>query len=183
MRILFFTLIILAVESPCFPDTATDISTFFRGHQDMFEEIQKRYNDKNDYKVKTMPGQKYASARPSRSTRSTHKSSVTASGAGSDVPPPDRPVTFSSKSAWADLTAVVENFHTHYTIKVTSTSPAEKWFIEKDDSAHTVISSGGLNDQYNFMIDQPGNFVAGQLNLRVINISDGNQYPSLFPLK
>jgi len=176
---LAYCLVIFLFPLAGFCDMAGDISTFFQEHANMFQEILKRYNDKGDYKYKPIAGQKYVSARvyPAKRKQS-------AMGEATEVPVgPDPPVVFTSKTAWADLKATVINYHTHFQVRVESSSPAEKWFLEKDDTNHTVISSGGLNDQYNFLIDQPGNFVSGQMNLRIINLSDGNQYPSLFPLK
>jgi hypothetical protein len=142
----------------------------------------RRYNDRLDYKFKPVVGQKFVAARHSGSGKSGGNGKNNGA-VGTEALQPDPPRIFSSKSAWADLKATVVNYHTHFQIKVESTTPAEKWILEKADSNHTVISSGGLNEQYNFVIDQPGNFVPGQFVLRVINTSDGNQYPSLFPLK
>ena len=160
-----------------------DIDTFFQSNASMFEEILKRYNDKGDYKYKPIVGQKMASTSAYSGVKKGVKTSTTPVVTTPTPIPPDPPKTFTTKSAWADLTATVKNYHTHFLIKVVSSTPAEKWFLEKDNSTHDVISSGGLNEQYNFVIDQPGNFVAGQMNLRIINTQDGQEYPSLFPLK
>lgn len=181
MKVFIFVTVFFLAGARGFCDTASDIKTFFKGHADMFAEILKRYNDKVDYKVKPLPGQKHYHIR--QFSFSKRKGKAEDSSSSSGVPAPDPPRVFTSKSAWADLKATVINYHTHYVIKVESSAPAEKWILEKNDNSHAVISSGGLNDQYDFVIDQPGNFVPGRVNLRVINMSDGNQYPSLFPLK
>ncbi len=155
---------------------STDFPSFFQFHADMFNEVSRRYNDREDYKIKPLPGQSIA-RRASNRQKGVGKTGSDASS----VPPPVTQV-FKSKSAWSEMTATMTNYHTHFILKVVSTAAAEKWILEKDDADKTVIAQGGLNDQNSFVVDQPSEFTPG-MNLRIMVIVDGEQYPSILPLK
>ena len=147
---------------------------------DMFEEVGKRYNDQVEYNLKTMPGQKiYGKKRRLAVSASPSKSDKTK--VETTTPPPPITQVFSAKSAWSDFKVTIVNYHTHYQIRGESTAPAEKWILKKEDPDKTEVAAGGLNDQYNFMGDVPGEFPTG-LSLTIVVIKDGQQYPCLVEL-
>ncbi len=139
---------------------------------DMFEEVGKRYNDQVEYHLKNMPGQRVSAKK--KPVFISNKPETT-------TPPPPITQVFSAKSAWSDLKVTIINYHTHYQIRGESTAPAEKWILKKEDPDKTEVAAGGLNDQYSFVGDVPGEFPTG-LSLTIVVISDGQQYPCLVEL-
>ncbi len=97
-----------------------------------------------------------------------------------DTPPAPETFNFTDKSAWADMTANLTNFHSHFLIKIESSSPVEKWILK--DLTNTEIDSGSLNNAYTFVVDHPGEFKKG-MSLTLMIYKDGLQYPSLLKLQ
>lgn len=166
--VFFIPSLILAEQS--------DLATFMSSHADMFQQLLKRYNDRTAYKLARYPGQKVAFA-GSHGSGKSKTAAAPSTATGPSIPPPTTQ-TFSGSSAWSDMKATITNYHTHFVGKVETTAPAEKWILKNGD---TLISSGSINDQYNFTFDIPGEFKPG-LDLTIMVIKDETQYPSLLAL-
>ncbi len=172
-------LILLALLSPSLLlADQSDIATFMSGHAEMFQQLLRRYNDRTAYKLSRYPGQKVSYRSPGTGRGAKSKTvSAPATATGPVIPPPTTQ-SFSGKSAWSDMKCTVTNYHTHYVGKVETTAPAEKWILKNGE---TLVSSGSINDVYNFTFDIPGEFKPG-LDLTIMVIKDETQYPSLLAL-
>ena len=171
LSVLFLPSVLFAGQS--------DIATFMNGHADMFQQLSSRYNDRTAYKLSRYPGQKAGAVRsPGAGGKSKSKTAgAAATTTGPEIPPPTTQ-TFTGKSAWSDMKATIINYHTHFVGKIETTAPAEKWILKNGE---TIVTSGSVNDLYNFTFDVPGEFKPG-LDLTIMVIKDESQYPSLIEL-
>ncbi len=156
-------------------DSASDIATFYSNHEGMFKQLLEFY-DPGDVTTQGDSTSEKTTTKKAGKRKAVSSAAVSAVLA---VPPPVTQV-FSAQSTWANMKATVINYHTHFKVMIETDAPAEKWILEEDKTKNE-LASGSLNDQENFVIDQPGEFKAG-LNVSIMIYKDGLQYPSLLPL-